>query len=85
MNLVHKLRSSEIVQDEVGVICRSIRRYMQELGNNTWHPINREANALALLVTHAEVCWDERMIWVDNPPSFLKDQMQLDIVTMVSD
>ncbi|CAI0552116.1 unnamed protein product [Linum tenue] len=67
--------------DETGVLCRSISLYVKSSGAGRWQHICREANIAAHVMAHVETRWDERMVWIDDPPTCLIYQLQLDNVT----
>ncbi|CAI0398823.1 unnamed protein product [Linum tenue] len=83
--LVHKLQHPSMEQNEVGVLCRSIRRLLSDIGNGRWRHICREANEAAHIMAHAESRWNESLVWFDRPPNYLVNQLQLDSVTASTD
>ncbi|CAI0389358.1 unnamed protein product [Linum tenue] len=83
--VIHKLQAAHEIQDEVGVICRNVKRLLQGTGECRWHHICREANEAAHVMAHAMSSWNETMIWFDSPPGFLFNQLQLDDVTALTD
>ncbi|CAI0453651.1 unnamed protein product [Linum tenue] len=81
LTLIQKMHHPEEQHDEVGVLCRSIRRLLFASGQGGWKHISREANEAAHLMAHTETRWNERVVWVDQPPVFLIDQLLQDNVT----
>ncbi|CAI0464803.1 unnamed protein product [Linum tenue] len=47
--------------------------------NGTWHHIRREANMAARIMAHAEKKWNECVVWLDRPPVYLIDRLQMDV------
>ncbi|CAI0476924.1 unnamed protein product [Linum tenue] len=81
LGLVSKIQAAEVINSEIGVICRSIRRLLEESGTGTWQHVGRDGNNAAHIMAHTETRWNECIVWMDNPPFFLVDQLQLDNVT----
>ncbi|CAI0464675.1 unnamed protein product [Linum tenue] len=74
-------RSSEI-QTELGVICRNIRKLLEETGGGTLQYVSRKANKAAHIMAHTNILWDIADVWFDRPPLNLIDQLKLDDVTI---
>ncbi|CAL1360132.1 unnamed protein product [Linum trigynum] len=84
-SLIHKIGNPEVVRNEIGILCISIRRALKQTGDGRWQHTPREANGAAHVTAHAEGIGEDRVIWLDTPPSFLINQLQLDNVTASSD
>ncbi|CAI0428684.1 unnamed protein product [Linum tenue] len=67
-------------QTELGVICRNIKRLLQELGDGGCRHVYRTANAAAHIMAHTRTRWNETEIWFDRPPMNVIDQLELDSV-----
>ncbi|CAL1388014.1 unnamed protein product [Linum trigynum] len=80
LGLVSKIDDAKQIESEIGVVCRSIRRYLEESGLGSWQHIHREGNMTPHCMADSKSRWDERVVWVDSPPSFLVNQLVLDNV-----
>ncbi|CAL1368219.1 unnamed protein product [Linum trigynum] len=85
LTLVGKLSTAREVHTEVGVICRSICKLMEEIGGGEWRHVSRMANEAAHKMAHVNTRWNEAEVWFDRPPMCLLDQLKLDDVTVSSD
>ncbi|CAL1406017.1 unnamed protein product [Linum trigynum] len=54
LSVITRLQSPNLAQDEIGVVCHSIERYMSLMGNSSWRHICREANNVAHIMAHAK-------------------------------
>ncbi|CAI0445712.1 unnamed protein product [Linum tenue] len=58
---------------------------MKMTGNGSWQHCPRSGNVAAHMLAHSKMRWNEREVWIDRPPVFIIDQLQLDCVTASSD
>ncbi|CAL1389644.1 unnamed protein product [Linum trigynum] len=79
LQLVHLLTETSSSRSEVGVLCRNIRRLVDERQGSFSH-VYREANEAAHILAHARTRWDERVVWLDRPPICIVDQVSMDNV-----
>ncbi|CAI0474306.1 unnamed protein product [Linum tenue] len=80
MQVISKLNCAQEDQSDIGVICRSIKRSLGRNDGANWRHIPREANGAAHMITRNYTRLDERMVWLDEPPVCLLDQLKLDDV-----
>ncbi|CAL1360124.1 unnamed protein product [Linum trigynum] len=83
--VVHRLQNPNATKDEVTVVCRNTCRQLEMMRVKAIRHISRDANKGAHLMAHVETRWNEPVIWVERPPVYLVDQLQLDNVTAVTD
>ncbi|CAL1389098.1 unnamed protein product [Linum trigynum] len=85
LSLINQLDSAEGIQNDNGVICRSIRRQLAQVNEGRWQFVSREGNEAGHIMAHTKTRWNETIVWTDHPPFFLVDQLAKDNVTMRAD
>ncbi|CAL1355132.1 unnamed protein product [Linum trigynum] len=83
LSLIEKFLKAEAIHSEIGIICRRTVRFLEDNGLDVAHirHVRRQANNATHVMAHSETHWDCREVWLDRPPVFLIDQLQLDNVT----
>ncbi|CAI0390384.1 unnamed protein product [Linum tenue] len=79
LQLVRLLTEQSYSRSELGVVCRNIRRLVEDRRGSFSHTY-KEANEAAHIMAHARTRWDERIVWLDRPPIYLVDRIKLDDV-----
>ncbi|CAI0384948.1 unnamed protein product [Linum tenue] len=54
------------------------------MGSGSWIFTPREGNMAAHIMAHSATDWNDQIVWLDSPPTFLVDQLELDNVASVS-
>ncbi|CAL1396675.1 unnamed protein product [Linum trigynum] len=85
LSFIQKLSRSDEIQKEMGIICRSVHRMLKELGNGSSRHVRRTANEAAHLTAQAKPKMNETVVWLDSPPAFLLNELQLDCIMANAD
>ncbi|CAI0393623.1 unnamed protein product [Linum tenue] len=85
LTLVEKFAKAAEVDNEVGLICINLSKYLRDTGseNDRISHVKRMANNSAHIMAHSKTNWESREVWIDRPPIFLVDQLVLDNVTPI--
>ncbi|CAI0547420.1 unnamed protein product [Linum tenue] len=67
------------------MVCRNVRRLLQEMGGGSWRHIRRTANEAAHVMAQHWNSSNGTNVWVDSPPGFLVNQLHCDNVTPNAD
>ncbi|CAI0404812.1 unnamed protein product [Linum tenue] len=78
--VLNGIRDADRDWTEFGLVCRSIKRILGEIGGGEIKHVYRTANAAAHIMAHVKTRWDEVEVWIDRPPMVLLDQLELDNV-----
>ncbi|CAI0467202.1 unnamed protein product [Linum tenue] len=54
------------------------------MGSGSWMFTPREGNMAAHIMAHSTTSWNDQIVWLDNPPTFLVDQLELDNVVLLN-
>ncbi|CAN0876047.1 hypothetical protein LINGRAHAP2_LOCUS11081 [Linum grandiflorum] len=85
LDIVQQVQEMGEDLSEIRVICRSIRRLLDEFDSAQIQHCSREDNKTAHIMAHSEARWNYRVEWVDRPPIYIVYQLILDNVTVYSE